>query len=452
MATNSPSRSAGEVCSLAVAEEINIRDYSGGYYIDGYSDVKTYNEAEDTRNNADIYKLCDEITNRTGSKAAPLCVLQSNAGFGFTRQKGPNSIIYNECVTAECPDGFKVDPKNPNSCIKPKKPKTTFLKNINEERWHDWFMVPDYHLGNKYERVGDTNFAPCIKGSIPSYEKDPVDGLQRIFNSSNKDDLKKCVDKTHYLGGKYLKSETHCPLAWVYRVGATNKDLKEMYNDLINDIDDSGNEHLDTLKNEIDDKIYEQIYKPVISYGFADYIGKSQTEEAKVACAKLDTANPQRKSKAFTICNTIHQLGKEGYIQKLMRENNEDELIATQKYRRAVQACHTLFCNYEGEQKLCFPEVEKAELNMFYNIKFMLDSYSIDPKKHKEKVMKWFGNIALSILLISAFVVALIYGYPKLKIIACYIRWIGRIIMRQFFTNPGTSQYIDEPCWPPKEV
>ena len=420
MAEDTESVSAGEVCSLAVASDITvaIRDTNNptnGYYLADYSDVKTYNDAHDRIYNLNTYRLCETIDS-TDTKAAPLCVLQSNAGIGFTKKQSPGSIIYDRCVTAECPEGFTVDPKNPNSCKKPRKPKTTLLNNIVEERWYDWFMVPDYHLGNKYTRAGNKNFAPCKKGSIPSYETDPVDGLQKSFNSSNKDDLEKCVEKAQYFGGKYFRSETHCPLTWVYRVGATNKDLKRMYDDLINDIDERGNKNLDILKKEkVDGIIYEEIYKPVIKYGFDDYIGEPQTEEAKAACAKLDNANPERKNKAFTICNTIHQLGKVDYIKKLMRENKEDEATAKQKYKRAIQACHTLFCKDEGTQKLCFADVEKTNFDKYYTTKTEPEPYVIDLEKEKKKVASQFVYVLIFIVSAFACLVALIIGYPFLK-------------------------------------
>ena len=45
--------SAGEVCSIAVAKSIGIRDESTNtsYYLKEFSDVKTFNEEKDTTNN-----------------------------------------------------------------------------------------------------------------------------------------------------------------------------------------------------------------------------------------------------------------------------------------------------------------------------------------------------------------------------------------------------------------
>jgi hypothetical protein len=425
MVDDTESVSAGEVCSLETAKKLGIRDTSknNGYYLNEYSDVKTYNQEKDTQNNSDIYKLCETI-NTNESKAAPLCVLQSNAGFGFTRQKSAGSIIYDSCVTAECPDGFEVDPKNPNSCIKPKKPKTTLLKNIVEERWYDWFMVPDYHIGNKYARVGDTNFAPCKKGSIPSYEKDPVDGLQKSFNSSKKDDLSKCVEKAKYFGGKYFRSETHCPLTWVYRAGATNKDLKMLYTDFINDIDKNGNKNLDTLKKGIDNIILKEIYDPVLKYGFQDYVGKSQTEEASAACAMLEKGHPERKKIAYSICDTIHTLGEEEYIKKLMRDNQESEPKANQKYKRAAQGCHTLFCKDEStKKKLCFKNIEEKGFN---NTETETEPYVIDHEKEKAKVAFRFWYILIIVLSVFAFLVIFLFTYPQLKYMFCIVsKFVG---------------------------
>jgi len=411
--------SAGEVCSLDVAKKLGIRDTSknNSYYITEYSDIKTFNAEKDSLDDLDAYKLC-EPTTKSGKTAAPLCVLQSNAGFGFTRTKGANSSTYDRCATAECPTGFKRDPKNPMNCKKPKKKKTTVMANVVQERWYDWFMVPDYHLGNKYVRANDKNYAPCPKDSIPSYEKDPVDGSGKLFNISNKkDELDKCVIKTKYFGGKYAKSDTYCPLTWVYRAGATNKDLKNIYKDLLKEIDAKGNPNLDSLKKGVDSIVINEIYKPVVKYGFADYVGEAQTEEAKEACSMLDNRHPWRKTKANEICSTIKQLGKEKYIQRLMNDNKESENIAKDKYKRAIQACHTLFCKEEGSRQVCFPEVEQKGFDKENEKKKEKTEYVIDHETENEKTRNEFFKLLKIVLIGFVCIFAAIVTFPLIKLL-----------------------------------
>lgn len=400
---------SGEVCSAAVASNLGI-----------------------TANNTG---LCETITTTT---VAPFCILDSNAGFGFTRSKSSLNTNYDSCITAECPTDFKVDPKNKNKCLKKKTPNMTLLNNINEERWYDWFMIPDHHLHNKYQRVDNINYAPCKKGSIPSYEIDPVDQLKKTFNSSNKDDFGKCVEKSKYFGGKYFNSETHCPLAWVYRVGATNKDLKAMYGDLINEINDTkrGNKYLDTLTHGIDTVIHDEIYKPVIEYGFNDYIGPSQTDEAKFACSRIEQDKPERREKAFIICNTIKEVGEEPYIEKLMRENNEDKSIAKKKYKRAIQACDTLFCN-DNVKNLCFPEVEKKDFNNNFKKIDEKPPEEINTEIEKTKVSSFTLNGLIVIGVIFASMVLYVILKPIIKYIIKKLR--ENITIKKIFVALGYS-------------
>lgn len=438
--------SAGEVCSLAVAKTLGIRDTSKNntYYLNEYSDVKTYNVEKDSLDDLDVYKLC-EPTTKNQSKAAPLCVLQSNAGFGFTKQKGAGSSVYDRCVTAECPDGFKRDPKNPLICKKPKKTKTTVMSKVVQERWYDWFMVPDYHLGNKYVRTGEINYGPCPKGSIPSYEKDPVDGSGKRFNFSNKpDEVDKCVIKPQYFGGKYAKSDTHCPLAWVYRAGATNKDLRNIYNDLLKDLEQKGTKDLDSLKKNIDSIVLQEIYKPVIKYGFGDYVGEAQTEEAKEACSMLDNAHPWRKKKAFEICKTIKQVGKEKYIQRLMNDNKESENVAKDKYKRAIQACHTLFCKEEDSKNVCFPEVEEKGFDKENDAKKGKKEYVIDHETENEKTRKEFFKFLKIIIVGFVCILLLIVSFPLIKMIVRFVYSSGGSLLGFV---PSTSV---KPCDQPK--
>lgn len=418
--------SAGEVCSIKVAKEISInatynRENEATYYKDGYTKIKTYNLEVDTANETisdESAKLCQ--TYERNSRAEPLCPLVPGAGFGFTRKINP-STLNPECVTAECPTGFTPDG---NKCIKPKVSKTILLPSRVEERWYDWFMVPNYHLGNKYVKSGDTNYAPCVKGSIPSYQKDPVDGLMKSFNSSAKDELGKCVKKEQYFGGKYLNSDTYCPLAWVYRAGATKKKLKELYLDEINNIEQTGRgtEYLDTLKGQVENIVREDIYEPIILDGFQDYIGKPQTDEARNACDSLDNLNVERKNNAYIICSDIKSIGKDKYIEKLRKENEEKEPIAQERYKRALQACDTLFCNdNKNTEQICFPEVHKKGFDESNDLSTLgKEPAVIDPNIEKTVAVKT-GKLLFIISMVFIGAVLLKIFYPLLKKILKFI-------------------------------
>jgi hypothetical protein len=147
----------------------------------------------------------------------------------------------------------------------------------------------------------------------------------------------------------------------VYRAGATKKFLKDKYLEQIKDlnINNNGTPYLDRLITLVADIIEEDIYDPVVKYGFKDYIGKPRSTEAELACSMLNN-DSYKKDNARIICETIKDLGKEGAIERIMDENEEDEKIAEKRYLRTTQACHALFC--DTESNLCFDSVTEAEL------------------------------------------------------------------------------------------
>lgn len=439
--TETDTVSVGEVCSISVAKTLQIDDIDNdGYYKQDYADVLTFNDVTDNGKTTS-YALC-EITKtdgKNGVASAPLCVLQSTAGFGFTKTRG-TGIEYDTCITAECPTGFTIDPQNEKLCIKPKEPNRAVRSTLNQERWYDWFMIPDYHLGNKYVRENDINYAPCIKGSIPSYEIDPVDNAKKSFTSKH-NEIEKCVLKDKYFGGKYFNSETYCPMTWVFRAGATKKNLKDMYIEKIAVLENTnrGNENLDTLTRDLDNLVRTDIYEPVIKYGFNDYVGKSQSEEAKLACTLLQN-DPVKKDAARVICKTIEEVGKDEYIERLKNENNEDISISKKKYTRAIQGCHTVFCD-DSPDKICFPEVEKKNLEEQILLEEKIKAESekerpiIDTANEKRVVFKKTADVIYYLSIVIASIVGLFifsktvwpflikYVIPRLK---AFINWVSR--------------------------
>ena len=97
------------------------------------------------------------------------------------------------------------------------------------ERSYDWFTVPNYHIGNKYEHVeknaNKTCYSPCKDDKfVPSYGIDPVDGTFVSFYN-NSDKLDKCVSIDTYFAGKYSNgfntgNSAYCPLAMIHQIDA----------------------------------------------------------------------------------------------------------------------------------------------------------------------------------------------------------------------------------------
>jgi hypothetical protein len=87
-------------------------------------------------------------------------------------------------------------------------------QSLCDERWHDWFTVPNYHLGNKWfnyqsDKLRDTQtvgicYKPCNLGEVP-YENE-----NRI-----------CMKREDYQGGLYANVFDYTPLALICLLGTT---------------------------------------------------------------------------------------------------------------------------------------------------------------------------------------------------------------------------------------
>ena len=96
-------------------------------------------------------------------------------------------------------------------------PKKTFC----QEKWYDWFSIPDYHHGNVFS-AETTNvssnvdlpkcYTPCKVGFVPH----PINKTS-------------CVRKQHLDGGIYANSFHYLPVPLIILLGSTKDDILSMY-------------------------------------------------------------------------------------------------------------------------------------------------------------------------------------------------------------------------------
>lgn len=348
--------SAGEVCSLAVAENLGIRGDDTNHYKNGYDDVKTYSCLSDINK---PYRLCEK-------NGKPSCLLQKNAGFGFTTDKNNST-----CITSECPTGFVEDPNDSDICIKPVRDANVLRSSRIDDRWHDWFMISNYHLGNKYgQDESGTKYKPCKSGSVPSFKTDPVDNM---VNYSIDEDISKCINKEQYFEGKYNDSQEYCPLAWIMRAGATKNDYIEIYDGLIDDIIQQNGESDITheLKNSVTTYVENNILNELKDEKYEEYAGFYDTPEIELACKKLEV-DSKRLYKPYEICKRVHTDTKENVVNELISKNGLTQTQAEIMYMRTRQACHSVFSDpngaimqLEGDEikPLFFEDVDKKNMD-----------------------------------------------------------------------------------------
>lgn len=336
--------SEGEVCSLEVAKRFGIRGDNEQHYNDNFGNVKTYSCYDNGIDKP--YHFCE-------ANGLPSCLLQEGAGIGFAAD--PNDT--GTCMTSECPTGFTEDS---NKCIKPKAEKNILLSKRIDERWYDWFMIPNYYLGNKYSSVAVENtdvdadadaetdsikYEPCPSGTVPHFKTDPVDGS---INANEGEFLNKCIRKDDYFYGKYSDSPEYCPLSWIMRAGATKDDLVKIYGNLIDGIESKkgASVELDKLRKSIKSHVNREIFRKIQKVGFDEYAGIADSPEVEYACRKM-SSDTTRLKYAYDICKNIKTRGEKHMVNEYVNDGMTKD-TATLRYFRACEACHTVFSDPKG--------------------------------------------------------------------------------------------------------
>lgn len=316
-----------EVCTIDQLYMLNV--YDSKNYIKntarGLTDLKTFNVEKDNKENR-TKSFCKK--NLKGDKANLNCLFEHGAG--YVRKPGDPDT----CIVYDCPPGFE---RNGNDCKKILLDAKIDKRAHCDERWSDWFMIPNYHLGNKYysEGKGGTCYAPCPQGYVPYYATDPADGAKLDFTSSDK--LNKCVARNIYFGGKYEEGSEYCPLAVIHRLTATPDSLNNNYRNLLkaSASNISHNELYNTLVNNSKNIMTNMLNdSPILLEDIS-----IQTQEMEMACANLNTTD--RLSYAYQQCKLLKE-NEEGYKENLSKSDTSGAI--DQKIIMIKQSCNSLFC------------------------------------------------------------------------------------------------------------
>lgn len=432
---------SGEVCSIDTAKKLGIFD-KDNYYIKGYEKIKTFNTLIDNKDNRSL-ELCNQ--NDITKTAKPLCTLSSGINYIPSIKNGKNV-----CTPIECPSGFTVDNTDPSICIKPTKTKIVSLNSQNNERWYDWFTIPNYHIGNKYNSLKDVHYAPCKGDTVPIYDKDPVDNESKGVVNDDNTNIGKCLSKEYYFGGKYANSENYSPLALIKRIN-TSEELREEVAKIRRELLKEGSP-TDKLNQMLDDKYINQEVKEIIKLidkGVIDNPSSSikriltPTATEKIASKKMHTK--ERLEEAYNKCYRL-QSDETAIYDELVKDGTSRN-IADVKIKTAKAACQLLFNEkYDGlhnsinKKSLNFRDIEKEELDDVIKIKKEYEDENKDTENepitsNKEKanfkasITNTFRRsiMILFIVIIIIFIVFIVY--PVLKYI--YIRYIKPLFTKR---------------------
>lgn len=405
-----------EVCTIESAKNKGIFS-KDNYYVQGYDDLKTF-IGDSSTNKKDI---CSQSAD--GADAYVFCSVE-HGNIAYKR-KG------NKCVTYSCPTGWD----GVNKCTKPLEDAIVSKRSHCDERWYDWFTVPNYHLGNKYqpdEKVPGKCYNPCPSDHVPQFKEDPVDG--GTFGLAAKGDIGRCVPKNQYFGGKYHIGSDFCPLAWVYRLGATPDTLKsEMDKELAKVKDAAGgdayvnSEFQGLMDSQTKDATAKSLYTKTSS--IVENIQAPTTGAMQQACRSLQT--PERLQVAYGICQKVAE--NEGDFLNECIANGDSENVATIKLKALKQACNATFCDSNNDaayvikkEPLCFKTdtVEEGDVNKKDKMKKM---DTIDGVKTVKRAVP----TAIYIIMVACFVALLFVAYKYLKpVLRKFVLFVIRIIFR----------------------
>ncbi len=345
--------SPGEVCTIETAKRYGIANENGVIKPD-YSDTKQFLATPETQSRT----VC--LQNKDGTKAYRHCVLEHGAGF-VRKSTQPD-----KCVTVSCPPKWE---DRRGKCLKPLEDYILSKRAHCDERWYDWFHVPNYHLGNKiYEKSPGFCYNPCPPSHVPAVLNDPVDGESAGVSATDKPDA--CANKADYFGGKYAGTSEYCPLVWIKRLASTpdvlRSDISDEFAKLTESIggeanlNEHGRQQLNNMYQQ-SEELYRAANKSLENITYAN-------EREVRACRTL--ATPERLQQAYETCKKLKE-DPEGFVTRY-KNIGESEDIINKKVAAIQQACNAVFCNPDedsaqaiGKDALCFdnpPRIDGTEI------------------------------------------------------------------------------------------
>ena len=319
--------SAGEVCSIDIAKNYGFYN-NDRYYTDDYKEVKTYNKEFDRKGKLDSNAvLCTETAN--GNTAYPLCSLV----YGMPYEQDPRDrsrCIVNLQKTGLCPAGMRVGDRCKRRNFV--SPAPVPMKTRCDEKPTDWYMIPNYHLGNKFnfvQKEGTTScMKPCPGSRMPGYVNDPAANGESAGIMANTT-IDNCYTKDEYMSGKYSGTNDFCPLAWVYRLGQRQEDIVK---DLVEEINKKSDESSAYYKMAVSKANEESYYVFTGGKALLENVGYTN-DVTTAACSKLN--KPERLQKAYKICEDIKN-----------DPNALNDVLSNGAQKTVLkQACNSLFCD-----------------------------------------------------------------------------------------------------------
>tara|TARA_Y100000389_G_scaffold40620_1_gene35185 strand:- start:8707 stop:10380 length:1674 start_codon:yes stop_codon:yes gene_type:complete len=331
-----------EVCTIETARQNKWFSENTSNYFNLRSDLdqnKIKTTSNDFIKNNKNFSICNTTSDL--KTAYPNCALTSP---WRTFEKNKCKIEKNNC-----PPNFI---SQNGSCVLPKQNLQYFQRNKKgfcEEKWYDWFSIPNYHLKNgyqKYIKSGSHNkditkcFKPCELGTVP-FNKDKND-------TNNKNHIK-CIDKQSANYGLYGKND-YCPTSMVLLLGIDKKYIKDS---LLNKVKVPVNKRRTHIYNKQENEVIDKAYNEII-HNAKNYVIKSGIREKDVNKPKLgdiefdscvELGENEDLIKAYDICKELSDSDKKKEIINKIRTtyNYSDDRIINKHLNLLYKSCSKCF-------------------------------------------------------------------------------------------------------------
>lgn len=370
-------------CDKGIAITYNLYDNIEGWNYDKIS--------KDTINllNSDTHSLC------VGTN--PNCKLTEKTNW---KKKSASGI----CETVDITNKASVSLENGNTYDNNydqefviNKESTTSEKLVCEERWYDWFTIPDYHYGNKYSLGVDqtgviSSFNYCYQGYILTENG-------------------KCIKRSKFDYGKVKNFIHYTPYALIFLFGLTKDDIidlhkKEMeknkinsnetlYDEIYNNKDILNLIYLD-IKKVIENSIKRLLNEPLTYVNIVPPYNDFSSENEINYNPEIKYQDPIYLEKAYNIAIKIKDFNND--IFKLNEYKKQLEEVSglkqnsvdfSRQYAFLQKACSICFSIPEKKDKM-YDIFDKYSSKIIENVKNINQNYNYIavPKLTEVQILK----------------------------------------------------------------
>lgn len=267
--------SSGEYCTINTAREYGLSDTKNIKNVFDKNIVPDEDIIDKYIDNTIDRKKTKSICNLKGNTATPNCALYTQSPWFTINENNTKCSIPSDL---KLPPGFLVKEEEGETIIIKSTEddirKYSTMDAYCQEKWFDWFTIPDYHLGNIYiakkRKLSELQENPNLQNDIlKCYVPCPIGTVP--YNNGDWNNMGKCINRNDFAYGAFRNTSYYTPLAFINLLGNTTENLKEYYKDI-----------LKTTSNVIQQNQFKKLKDNIVDYVYnTDSITDNIVNEAK---------------------------------------------------------------------------------------------------------------------------------------------------------------------------